>query len=289
MQMPHDAEEEVQLPDAAGGEAAGAGTQIVGAITVVVSSLAGQTWDLEMAADDRAKDLHQALANAGGPPAMQQRLLCGHRLLGGQDRLGALGTSPQRVSLVLLKLRNLALASSGSEVVGVLAGEEQKPLLRHDDAFPAETWGEDSHDVPEEKCVGSTFIRHLAAADAEWQNDWAQSTFLTTWGDITVKLGGDGGLLTKIGFTFSTWDHNFGRACDVQVSEDGDDFEQVAQIFVKSASTRTRGDASQSSVETLFVEVPDEVATRRQRFVRLSFGSMGNGRRLYFLYVLGYP
>lgn len=242
-------------------------------------------------------DLKQYIADAGGPLIMQQRLMYGTSTLSDERvELKSLQASADSkddgmaFSVVSVRRRNLALASSGAQMVGHW-GEEQnqasKPLLRFDDAFP-DVLGDPSGTELGAVVSGTDLGAHLKQRDGRWAGDCDMSTFLPREGEVTIFVPGEDHHFEKIGFTYSPWDRNYGRTCSVQLSNAVDGpWHEVGDISVPS-SGRDRGDPSRNSAMTLYCQVPPAHQAASYNYVKLSFGSSGHGRRLYFVYAFGY-
>ncbi|CAK0911620.1 unnamed protein product [Prorocentrum cordatum] len=209
--------------------------------------------------------------------------------------------------MVESRRRNLALASQGAQLVGELGRcdvQASKPLLRYDVAFPE--WPEDLasdqvagvpgqcegvRDLPQALPVSfgsaAEFQEHLKSVDAAWEGDCRQSTFLPNPAEVVIRLPGEGSFVEKVGFTYSPWDRNYGRVCQVCLSADGEAWTNAGEVQIPYGSER--GDPSRESTATLFVDVPAAMREEPCRFVRLDFdGRRGSGRRLFFVYVFGF-
>lgn len=255
-------------------------------------------------------DLKAAIARAGGPAVAKQRLISpGAELL--DDPRAALasvgdGEPAMQMTLVESRRRNLALASQGAQLAGELgrAWDASRPLLRYDAAFPE--WPEDLasdqvagvpgqchgvRELPQALPVSfgsaAEFQEHLKSVDAAWQGDCQQSTFLPNPAEVVIRLPGDGSFVEKVGFTYSPWDRNYGRACEAFLSADGESWARAGEVQIPWGSER--GDPSRQSTATLFVDVPAAMQEEPCKFVKLDFsGSRGSGRRLFFVYAFGF-
>ncbi|CAK0911622.1 unnamed protein product [Prorocentrum cordatum] len=176
--------------------------------------------------------------------------------------------------MVESRRRNLALASQGAQLVGELGRcdvQASKPLLRYDVAFPE--WPEDLasdqvagvpgqcegvRDLPQALPVSfgsaAEFQEHLKSVDAAWEGDCRQSTFLPNPAEVVIRLPGEGSFVEKVGFTYSPWDRNYGRVCQVCLSADGEAWTNAGEVQIPYGSER--GDPSRESTATLFVDVP---------------------------------
>ncbi|CAK0911621.1 unnamed protein product [Prorocentrum cordatum] len=131
------------------------------------------------------------------------------------------------------------------------------------------------------------FQEHLKSVDAAWEGDCRQSTFLPNPAEVVIRLPGEGSFVEKVGFTYSPWDRNYGRVCQVCLSADGEAWTNAGEVQIPYGSER--GDPSRESTATLFVDVPAAMREEPCRFVRLDFdGRRGSGRRLFFVYVFGF-
>eukprot|EP00927_Polykrikos_kofoidii_P008922 TRINITY_DN13719_c0_g1_i1.p1 TRINITY_DN13719_c0_g1~~TRINITY_DN13719_c0_g1_i1.p1 ORF type:complete len:311 (-),score=39.94 TRINITY_DN13719_c0_g1_i1:14-868(-) len=250
--------------------------------------------------DATVLDLKLAIADTGGPPVNVQHLLIGARdldddaeLLGPAVAVAAGDASVATASFTVVEMQrqNLALASLGAVLAQGEWGEgqmkAQKPLLRHDDAFPVEMFGADFEGLPEDRVASSRALlgEHLAVMDsARWKSDCGISTFLPREAELVVRLRDRGGRIARVGFTYSPWDRNYGRICVVEASEDGKDYVELGRL---SSPYVTEQGGSTHSPKTIFLEVPQNLARTRFNFVRWSWPA-GEGRRVFFVYVYGY-
>lgn len=251
----------------------------------------------EMPVQATVAELKDMIASAGGPQAVQQRILHGEQTLL-EDSLALKdlrqeGGSEQDImsfGVGRLHRRNLALSSSGARLVGSEWAEGQnragKPLLRFDDAFP-DLEGDPSGSRLGEVVSGSDLAAHLRRRDEKWKGDCDVSTFLNNRGAVTIHVPGEDNHFEKVGFTYSPWDRNYGHLCEVLLSQSADGpWNPVGCIEVPAGDER--GDPSRNSAKTLYLEIPPAFARRPFSHVSLAWGSDGDGRRLFFVYAFGY-
>jgi len=290
--------------DAPAAEAAADDAAAAPQMAITVSTLGGRhIGEFALASGATVLDLKSAIARAGGPDVAKQRLLCGTELLDSPRSPVAAG----HLLLVESRRRNLALASQGARLGGELgrAGGASKPLLRYDHAFPEWPDGfaiDEAAGVPgmcgctpaaasaAPFCFGSAaeFQEHLAAVDAAWKGDLAQSTFLPDPAEVVIQLPGSGGFVEQVGFTYSPWDSNYGRRCQVYLSTDGETWLDAGGVEVPGTGSE-RGNPRRSQTATLFVDVPGALRAELCSLVRLDFGGpRGTGRRLFFAYAFGF-
>eukprot|EP00931_Biecheleriopsis_adriatica_P114658 TRINITY_DN90578_c0_g1_i1.p1 TRINITY_DN90578_c0_g1~~TRINITY_DN90578_c0_g1_i1.p1 ORF type:complete len:319 (+),score=58.66 TRINITY_DN90578_c0_g1_i1:42-959(+) len=266
-----------------------------GAVEVALSGMSGDIGTFYMSSSATVHELKIAVCNKTGVIPRCQRLVLDGRILEAWETLAAGSSESSEVSVLLVQVdkeQNFALASKGATVVGSYG--QSKPLLCHDEAFPASEFGdlfehteETTAGVPSNMQLGSLFGRQLQRARGAWNGDCQQSTFLQNDGVLIIRLPENGVYLSKLGFTYSPWDRNYGRECRFCISEDGHNYAPVGSVRCQYVTER--GDPGRYSVQTLFLELGDEFSAKRSRFVKWSFGREGSGRRLYFVYALGSP
>lgn len=230
-------------------------------------------------------------ARDGMPISHAQKLLVGSQSLTDRMQLHELSAATSlELTLIRVEQRNLALASQGATAAAGGDDYGEKPLIRHDEAFPYEEWGiqqmfcnEDPDEaVPTQVRERGPLGRHLAASKpGSWDGDAKISTFLPNDGAVTVNLANTGGLVTRVGFSYSPWDRNNGTICEVWLSKPGSDFHPAGRVDIP------RHLGGPEVVRTLFMELPSFSAEPTQA-VRFRFLPGGRGRRLFFLYVIGY-
>jgi len=260
---------------------------------VVVTTFSGQQHLLDLPRSAFLADVRDVLAERLGWPAASVRILHGsERIRDFATPLSALCGDAEGLALSTLRvpLQNLASSALGARVEG-LGGCEEKPLLQHGTAFPAEEHGDGFLGVPEGQRLGSVLGEYLAGLGKGWDSDCSISTFLPDgWGEeagcVVVRLPGEGACVAKAGFTYSPWDRNYGQECVVSLSNDGEVWDPAGSVATPYHGDR--GDPSAEEVRTEFVEMPEEMARCFYRLVKFDWGRGGGGRRLYFLYAIGY-
>mmetsp|Transcript_43322 Transcript_43322/g.125227 ORF Transcript_43322/g.125227 Transcript_43322/m.125227 type:complete len:489 (-) Transcript_43322:46-1512(-) len=266
----------------------------VGEVHVIVRTLAGDEYMIDLPATALLADVRDKLAQLTGWQPLALRFSIGATVLRDFSEKVTAHSGADGVatfSVVRAARKNQASTALGATLEGQYAGQEWKPLLRHSDAFPSELGGDVFLGVPEAKSLGVALAEHLHTIDERWNGDVACSTFVSREGIlddvvITVRLPGEGACLERVGFTYTPWDRNYGKRCSVLVSPDAKDWTEVGVI--KTAWHRDRGDPSVEPVRTKLLDVPKDVAQRFQRFVRFQWDFSGDGRRLMFLYAVGY-
>mmetsp|Transcript_29588 Transcript_29588/g.67035 ORF Transcript_29588/g.67035 Transcript_29588/m.67035 type:complete len:283 (-) Transcript_29588:60-908(-) len=251
------------------------------------------------------RELKQLVHDEGGPAPRRQRLLTqsGEDLSNGSAALpearGLDASTSGELVLTMVNANppdmNIALKSLGARVEGPNAEcGDRKPLLQHDVVFPAEEFGDDlltldaaqSHDVfagiPEGKRTGHELFNQMKSQNPAWNGDCAVSTFLSS-DCVKVLLPGDGAKIQAVGFTYSPWDRNYARQCACHA---GTDDEVVTLGSVHIPYHTEQGNGAIETVNTLFVVVPPEHRNTVFKWIDLNF-VRGEGRRLYFVHVLG--
>jgi len=244
-------------------------------------------------------DVSEAIERAGGPRTVAQCLRLGDRLLntrGGQTQtLESLVSRPSeeshtQVHLTLeeAELKNVALDSAGAQAEGF----QDQPLLRHDLIFKEYDWLRASklEPIPEVARNGKAFETRLRLAhefsSRKDMRDAARCTFLPDDGVLTLNLPEPGVWVVKVGVTYTPWDKCHGQTCEISLSQDSGGYFKVAGE-IATPETAKKGDPAKHNVATVFMDVPPQLACERQSCVRWQWKN-GGGRRLCFVYALGY-
>eukprot|EP00929_Paragymnodinium_shiwhaense_P114298 TRINITY_DN82642_c0_g1_i1.p1 TRINITY_DN82642_c0_g1~~TRINITY_DN82642_c0_g1_i1.p1 ORF type:complete len:335 (+),score=34.31 TRINITY_DN82642_c0_g1_i1:75-1007(+) len=258
-------------------------------------------------------DVKAAIETQTGMAARQQHLLIhGQPATDNKQTVAELmaqaGVSAANLAVTVVALpaeENWALISTGADLRGdeewtarERAERLQKPLLRHDLAFPElcemAWWNAPAEHaaVPSSCRKGTAFSRHLQDVEgAGWSGDEKQSFIFAGDGwdsrtnELVVSFGG-GIKLSKAGFTYSPWDRNYGSACEIVVVRARDAAELEAGCIDIPTSWIDRGDPSQHDVETLMCDLNKEVRDEICKELRFRF-PLSSGRRLYFLFAIG--
>eukprot|EP00929_Paragymnodinium_shiwhaense_P029794 TRINITY_DN17005_c0_g1_i1.p1 TRINITY_DN17005_c0_g1~~TRINITY_DN17005_c0_g1_i1.p1 ORF type:complete len:327 (-),score=40.91 TRINITY_DN17005_c0_g1_i1:12-992(-) len=269
------------------------------------------------------RDLKAAIEEAGGPPSRRQELIINGDVQDNlartlADFLQPLDTNASEVVdntagndsvadnnvdvtqhtnaslevtvIIVPADENLALISMGASFDGH-ASLNSKPLLNHDVAFPelrqVPWWEEDDVEraVPASKRQGTAFGRELGQRSQNWNSDCAQSVFLGHDMTVfTIRLGG-GAKLAKVGFTYSPWDRNYGRVCNVHAVRRSDASVVLLRRINIPNSHTDRGNPRHHKVQTLMCNTNHHSDIFDA--VRFDFLGPSVGRRLYFVYCIG--
>eukprot|EP00929_Paragymnodinium_shiwhaense_P053409 TRINITY_DN26723_c0_g1_i1.p1 TRINITY_DN26723_c0_g1~~TRINITY_DN26723_c0_g1_i1.p1 ORF type:complete len:303 (-),score=47.66 TRINITY_DN26723_c0_g1_i1:15-923(-) len=246
----------------------------------------------------------------GGPPAKKQQVVIDGKpvfdstqtladllpQLRANDAATTNAALPITVLVVALPAdENLALVSKGARLD---ADEEEdrrllKPLLQHDVAFPqlcGKEWWDDED--PQAAVIdttrrGDALGRHLASVGgAGWGGDVQQSFFMSNEEEVTLHFPG-GVKLRKVGFTYSPWDRNYGRSCELfVVRAHGNEEVYAGTMDIDAAGIRDHGDPSRHDVRTIMFDFNELMQDEVCRAVRFKIDE-GCGRRLFFLFAIG--
>eukprot|EP00929_Paragymnodinium_shiwhaense_P058042 TRINITY_DN29077_c0_g1_i1.p1 TRINITY_DN29077_c0_g1~~TRINITY_DN29077_c0_g1_i1.p1 ORF type:complete len:358 (+),score=66.44 TRINITY_DN29077_c0_g1_i1:158-1231(+) len=260
-------------------------------------------------------DVKNVVLAQGGPPVGCQRFIIGGELHDDSDQtLGDIvvastgerstddvcdSKAARRLLITVVMVppdkENVALISKGARMIAeAKPGWDLKPLLNHDVAFPQlqyVAWWDDCDlqaAVPSEKRNALSFCRHLeCASGGVWRSDTQQAYIVETPGqELRIHLG-KAAKLSKVGFTYSLWDKNYGHGCSVlaQRQKDGA-IVRVGHVHIPWMMSMQTRSPQDSFVRTALCDIPPAFQEDFYTELRFVFHE-GQGRRLYFVFAIG--